>query len=149
MDYIKEKALNKIVHSHEDQKTKLLQICQLLQDKVSHYDWVGFYLAEETQRLLRLGPYVGAVTEHTKIPYGKGVCGAAAQSRSPQIVQDVSALTNYLACSLDVKAEIVFPVFKGARLVALLDIDSHQSAPFSQRDETFLKKVCNTVAELF
>jgi len=96
-----------------------------------------------------LGPYVGAATEHTQIPYGKGVCGAAAQSRAPQIVQDVSCLDNYLACSLAVKSEIVFPVFKGARLIALLDIDSHQRAPFSQKDETFLKKVCNKVAELF
>ena len=85
---------------------KLLAICQLLTDSVSYYNWVGFYFANHETQTLHLGPYVGAQTDHTVIPFGKGICGQVAVSNSNFVVPDVSAQDNYIACSFTVKSEI-------------------------------------------
>jgi len=127
----------------------LLTVCQLLKDDVPHYDWVGFYLVDpEVERELVLGPYVGDPTEHVRIPFGKGVCGQAAESEETFIIQDVSRETNYLSCSTNVKSEIVVPIFQGRKIVGELDIDSHSISPFSDEDRTFLETVCEVVAEI-
>ncbi len=82
--------------SRED---KLLQICALLESNVAHYNWVGFYFANHESQTLHLGPYVGAPTDHTVIPFGKGICGQVAVSNNNFIVPDVAAQDNYIACS--------------------------------------------------
>jgi len=126
----------------------LLQLCRLLQNGVSYYDWVGFYLVEG-EKLLVLGPFAGEPTEHVRIAFGTGICGQAAESKETFLIQDVSAETNYLSCSPKVNAEIVVPIFKDGNFVGELDIDSHQLAPFSDRDRDFLEEVCRRVAGLF
>ena len=82
---------------------KLLIICELLNAEVSHYNWVGFYFANHENRTLHLGPYVGAATDHTVIPFGKGICGQVAESNENFVVPDVAAQNNYIACSFTVK----------------------------------------------
>jgi GAF domain-containing protein len=125
-------------------------ICALLHDKVAHYDWVGFYLVDpDADRELVLGPYVGAPTEHTRIPFGKGICGQAADTEQPFIIQDVTQETNYLSCSPDVRSEIVIPMMKDGAVIGELDIDSHALAPFAGEDRAFLEQVCALTAELF
>ena len=119
----------------------LQETCQILTE-ISHYNWVGFYFMEDSTKELILGPYVGKKTNHTKIPYGKGVCGQVAISGETFVVQDVDQEENYLACSLDTKSEIVVPIYKGGKLIGQIDIDSHIHHPFKVEDEILLKKVC-------
>jgi GAF domain-containing protein len=124
-------------------------VCHLLNQEVGHYDWVGIYLADERRKALRLGPFAGAETEHTLIPYGKGICGRVAESHATFLVPDVSAEENYLACSLKVKAEIVIPILKKGIFVAQLDIDSHTLGAFTADDREFLEALALEMAALF
>lgn len=128
---------------------KLKAICILLRGGVDHYDWVGFYIVDESKQNLLLGPYVGEPTRHTEIPFGQGVCGRAAKKKRTLAVQDVSKVLNYLSYSPEVQAEIVVPIFKNGELVGELDIDSHTLAAFTKEDKTFLEDVCKVVSELF
>ncbi|ESU23333.1 GAF domain-containing protein [Flavobacterium enshiense DK69] len=128
---------------------KLKNLCGLLSDTISHYDWVGFYFADHETRTLHLGPYVGAETDHTVIPFGKGICGQVAESNANFVVPDVKAQDNYIACSLTVKSEIVVPLFVHGKNIGQIDIDSHVLDPFTKEDETFLEFVNQEVAKLF
>ncbi len=128
---------------------KLQRVCDLLKAEVPYFDWVGFYITDpEKPDDLVLGPYNGAPTEHVRISVGTGICGRAAQTRRMFVVQDVSKETNYLACSPDVKAEIVLPILVGGGVWGELDIDSHTPSPFSSDDGEFLGKVCPLVGEM-
>lgn len=125
---------------------RLLEICQLLEKEVEHYNWVGFYFKNGDKNELKLGPYVGAPTDHTIIPFGKGICGQVAVSNQNFVVPDVSAQDNYIACSITVKAEIVVPIFVYGENVGQIDIDSNVINPFSEEDERFLEFICEKVA---
>lgn len=128
---------------------KLKNLCQFLSDSVSYYNWVGFYFANYETRTLHLGPYFGAETEHTVIPFGKGICGQVAESNENFVVPDVAAQDNYIACSFTVKSEIVVPLFVNGINIGQIDIDSHIINPFSAADERFLEYVNQEVAKLF
>lgn len=128
---------------------KLSKICQLLFDEIEVFDWVGFYLVDpDADRELVLGPYVGEPTEHTRIPFGEGICGQAAETNETFVVQDVSKADNYLACSVHVEAEIVVPVRKKGEFVAELDIDSHTRNSITADHRKFLEEVCIIVSEI-
>lgn len=128
---------------------KLQSICNLLKTEVAHYDWVGFYRVDPAApQELVLGPFAGAPTDHVRIPFGKGICGQAAEREETFVIQDVSQETNYLSCSLHVKSEIVVPVFKNGKIAGELDIDSHQLAPFTAEDQRFLKQVAEAVGTI-
>jgi len=143
------KEIDTFIVSEESQTDILFNTCKLLRNNVYHYDWVGFYLLDENQSKLILGPFTGKPTEHTEIPVGKGVCGQVAESKKLKIVQDVSQEGNYIACSLDVQSEIVVPILKGDKFVAEIDIDSHSPSPFTINDENFLTSVCQKLSILF
>jgi GAF domain-containing protein len=145
--HLSEKVL-KIIKTEKSHDDKLRQICELLESEIPHYNWVGFYLVDpENPHELILGPYVGAPTEHTRIPFGKGICGQAAATKKTFLIQDVSKETNYLSCSLHVKSEIVIPILKNQKIIGELDIDSHQTAPFTVADQKFLEYVCELLAK--
>ena len=128
----------------------LKDICRLLSDNVPAYNWVGFYLADpEAERELVLGPYVGAPTDHVRIPFGRGICGQAAETLETFVVDDVTAEDNYLACSVDVKSEVVVPIMKGDTFIGELDIDSHIKAGISNYDRKILEEICNIIVQLF
>ena len=128
---------------------KLQAICQFLNENVAHYNWVGFYFANHENKTLHLGPSVGAPTDHTEIPFGKGICGQVAESNANFVVPDVAAQDNYIACSFTVKSEIVVPLFVNGINIGQIDIDSHVLDPFTEEDERFLEFVNSKVAELF
>ena len=128
---------------------KLLKICRLLQESIDYYNWVGFYFANPEAKTLHLGPYVGAPTDHTVIPFGKGICGQVAVSNENFLVPDVTAQDNYIACSFTVKSEIVVPLFVNGKNIGQIDIDSHVLDPFTEADELFLEFVNQQVATLF
>ncbi len=128
---------------------KLKNLCQFLSDSVDYYNWVGFYFANHDTKTLHLGPYVGAETDHTVIPFGKGICGQVAVSNQNFVVPDVAAQDNYIACSFTVKSEIVVPLFVNNINIGQIDIDSHVLDPFTEKDEKFLEFVNLEVAKLF
>ncbi|HEX9151997.1 MAG TPA: GAF domain-containing protein [Flavobacterium sp.] len=128
---------------------KLLAVCHLLSDAVDYYNWVGFYFANQETKTLHLGPYVGAATDHTVIPFGKGICGQVALSNENFVVPDVAAQDNYIACSFTVKSEIVVPLFVNGENIGQIDIDSHVLDPFTAADELFLEFVNQEIAKLY
>ena len=135
--------------SGSDSKDHILQsICELLKAEIPHYDWVGFYFRNGHKEELKLGPYAGAPTDHTIIPFGKGICGQVAISNQNFVVPDVKAQDNYIACSISVKSEIVVPLFVNGKNIGQIDIDSNTSDPFTDVDERFLEFVCQLVATL-
>lgn len=114
----------------------------MLSDSISYYNWVGFYFKNGDKQELKLGPYVGAPTDHTIIPFGKGICGQVAVSNQNFVVPDVTVQDNYIACSINVKAEIVVPIFVNSENIGQIDIDSNTPDPFTEKDERFLEYVC-------
>lgn len=128
--------------------TRLGEICELLRSNVNHYDWVGFYFKNGDKEELKLGPYAGAPTDHTIIPFGKGICGQVAVSNENFVVPDVAVQDNYIACSITVKSEIVVPLFINGENVGQIDIDSNTPDPFTEEDERFLEFINQKVAEI-
>lgn len=127
---------------------RLQKVCNLLRENVSYYDWVGFYFRNGDKEELKLGPFAGEPTDHTIIPFGKGICGQVAVSNKNFVVPDVEAQDNYIACSLTVKSEIVIPLFKDGVNIGQIDIDSNTINPFSKNDEEFLEFVNAEVAKI-
>lgn len=127
---------------------RLQTICELLRSSVSYYDWVGFYFKNGDKEELKLGPYAGEPTDHTIIPFGKGICGQVAVSNQNFVVPDVKAQDNYIACSITVKSEIVVPLFVKGENIGQIDIDSNTPDPFTMEDERFLEFVNAKVAEI-
>ena len=142
------KRLSVILESPQDTNVKLLKVCQVLDKEISYYNWTGFYFKNGDKDELVLGPYVGAVTDHIIIPFGKGICGQVAVSGETFVVPDDHAQDNYLSCSIDTKAEIVVPIFKNGENIGQIDIDSHSIDPFTKEDEEMLKWLCEEVAKV-
>ena len=120
-------------------------IVALLHEKLTKYNWVGFYMLERIGGdVLVLGPFKGTMTPHTRIPLNQGICGAAASSGKTIVVDNVNSDPRYLACSLETKSEIVVPVFVNGKVAGELDIDSHFLAAFGPDD----RKLCEHAAVL-
>jgi len=118
-------------------------VCELYHS-FDYFDWTGFYRVV-SPGLLKVGPYQGA---HgcLQITFDRGVCGAAARTRTTQLVPDVRRFPGYIACSGSTCSEIVVPVIApGGALVAVLDVDSDRLNAFDEVDKTNLEKVCALV----
>lgn len=137
-----------VLEGTPDEGVALYRVCRLLRERIPHYDWVGYYFAVPDEKLLVLGPFAGAPTEHIRIPFGRGVCGSAAERREAVEVPDVRSEGNYLACSIRTRAELVVPVFLDGVLVGEIDIDSHRHDPFGPRDRALLDEVAARTAAL-
>lgn len=137
----------------------------LLWDALDDINWAGFYLVdpatvsgaelgaapdaepdvapsahEPRTPELRLGPFQGKVA-CVRIPFGRGVCGTAAATKTSQLVEDVYQFPGHIACDSASNSEVVVPIFKGEQVVGVLDIDSPSVARFTQEDLTGLKQV--------
>ena len=123
----------------------------LLHERMLKYNWVGFYLIEDSiaRAELVLGPFRGAMTPHTRIPMHQGICGAAASTGKTVVVDDVSKDPRYLACSLETKSEIVAPVFVRGNVVGELDIDSHFPAAFGGADRDLVEYCASLAGQCF
>lgn len=147
IDFLKTETTN-IISSSKTPNEKLQAICDLLENAISYYDWVGFYFKNGDKKELKLGPYTGEETEHTIIPFGKGICGQVAVSNKNFVVQDVTEQDNYISCGWKVKSEIVIPIFKNNENIGQIDIDSHTESPFTKDDEHLLEFVCKQVSTI-
>ncbi len=112
------------------------------------FNWVGIYLLKG--KILELGPFIGAATTHTRIAVGVGVCGTAVAENADQNVADVKARSNYLACSLDTRSELVVLVRdKSGKILAQIDIDSHTPQAFGPDEENAVRKVAEELGRLW
>lgn len=143
------KRLSSIIESpNMDTEIKLQKICHLLDQEISYFNWTGFYFKNGDKEELILGPYVGAETDHTVIPFGVGICGQVAVSNETFVVPDVHAQENYLSCSIATKAEIVVPIIKNGENIGQIDIDSHELDPFTAEDREMLEWLCEEIAKM-
>jgi L-methionine (R)-S-oxide reductase len=125
--------------------TTLQQIVDLLYEGFEKYSWIGIYLVKGD--VLVLGPWRGTqATEHTRIPLGRGVCGAAATSGKTEMVDDVLKDRRYLSCFLSTRSEIVVPIKKSQIVLGEIDIDSDKPAAFDANDAVFLEKVADMLS---
>jgi GAF domain-containing protein len=130
----------------ERDPTRAMQaVVQTLHDAMPAYAWVGVYLLDSNE--LVLGPYVGAPSPHTRIPLGRGICGAAAAEKTTIIVDDVNADDRYLACSADTRSEIVVPILRGTEVLGEIDVDSRRHAAFGDADRRMLETIAGLLAE--
>jgi L-methionine (R)-S-oxide reductase len=118
-------------------RTALERVVAVLAAAHPHWGWVGIYLL--VGDTLVLGPYVGPPTEHTRIAVGVGVCGTAVARDRNVVVDDVTTLDNYLACSTGTRSEIVVLIRDGGDVVGQFDVDSDDLAAFGPADEALLR----------
>jgi len=121
------------------------RLVSYLKDAIPHYTWVGIYWLEGNE--LVLGPYVGKPSPHTRIPLGRGICGAAAADGITSVVDDVNADPRYLACSIETQSEIVVPIIRHGIVLGEIDIDSDAKAAFDELDRELLESVAANLAE--
>jgi L-methionine (R)-S-oxide reductase len=130
-------------------KAVMERICQRLHEKMTRYNWVGFYLVDPGDAdILVIGPYVGSFTPNARIPLHSGLCGAAASSGQTVVVEDVAKDPRYLAGSPMVHSEIVVPIFVNDKLAAELDIESYFTSTFSKSEQAFVEG-CAAVVEKY
>ena len=147
LNRLKNKA-DSILTNTNTTNEKLKAICDVLESEISYYDWVGFYFKNGDKDELKLGQYTGEETEHTIIPFGKGICGQVALSNQNFVVQDVSNQENYISCGWKVKSEIVIPIFVNKENIGQIDIDSHTANVFTDKDEQLLEYVCEKLGTI-
>ncbi len=140
--------LDSVLEAGLDWQDAVLAALRVLREARRAYHWVGLYLLRGDE--LRLGPFIGAPTEHDRIPVGRGVCGAAVAQGQNINVPDVTALDNYLSCSPKVQSELVVLIrdSRDKRVLGQLDVDSHKPAAFSAEDERLLDRVAERLARV-
>ena len=127
----------------------LKNCCDFLKGNISYFDWVGFYFADFQKKNLYLKAFSGKPTDHTIIPFGIGICGQVALSNKNLMAPDVKVQDNYIACSLDVKSELVVPLFLEGKNIGQIDIDSNKLNPFSKEDELLLEACCDLISKTY
>jgi L-methionine (R)-S-oxide reductase len=137
--------LRRLLDKQPDATSAMEAAVQTLKDRIPDYNWVGIYLLEGDE--LVLGPFRGKPSPHTRIPLGRGICGAAAAEKTTIIVDDVNADVRYLACSIETKSEIVVPIMDGETVLGEIDIDSDRLAAFTGDDREFLEHVAAVIAQ--
>jgi L-methionine (R)-S-oxide reductase len=132
------------IDSAPDATRAMQETARRLKQAMTDYQWVGFYVLDGNE--LVLGPFAGKPSPHTRIPLGRGICGAAAAEEQTIIVDDVRQDPRYLSCSLDTRSEIVVPIMLDGRVLGEIDIDSDKLAAFGQADRELLELVAKHIA---
>ncbi|BDX06399.1 GAF domain-containing protein [Planctobacterium marinum] len=131
-----------ILAGETDMIANLANVASLVWNKLPAVNWAGFYLLKEDE--LVLGPFMGKPA-CVRIPVGRGVCGAAAKTRFPQLVEDVHQFEGHIACDAASNSEIVIPVLVNDELIGVLDLDSPEIARFDKTDLEGLQRVVKSV----
>ena len=125
---------------------EILEVSAKLIDGFSDgFNWTGFYMMRDGA--LEVGPYVGPVTEHTRIELNSGICGAAASQKATVLVDDVRSDPRFLACSISTRSEIVVPLLDDDTCLGEIDIDSDQPSFFTSDDREMLEAVAAVIVE--
>jgi GAF domain-containing protein len=133
------------LYSVSDPIQAMTRVVRLLKERVPDYTWVGIYKCAGDELLL--GPFVGKPSPHTRIPLGRGICGAAATQKMTILVDDVHSDPRYLACSIETQSEIVVPIMRNGEVLGEIDIDSDKRAAFGEGDKRMLESVAALLSE--
>ena len=138
--------LQKIIHSGSQRKAITYFVCRELR-KIPHYTWVGIYYVDGPELVLASwsGP---SATQHSRIPIGEGICGAAVKEKATVVVPDVEKDPRYLQCFINTRAEIVVPILRGGAPIAEIDIDSDQVNAFGPTDKEFVEWVAEDLGPI-
>ena len=139
------KSISSLIEGEEDVVSIMATVVCELHHSDDRFDWTGFYRVT-SPGMLKIGPYQGS---HgcLKIPFERGVCGAAARLGKTQLVVDVEAFEGHIACASSTMSELVLPVWdKAGALIAVLDLDSDQPTAFTEQDAAELEII---LAEVF
>ncbi|TCT24949.1 GAF domain-containing protein [Melghiribacillus thermohalophilus] len=131
------KQLKALIEDEKDTIANLSNASALLNQFLDDVNWVGFYLWKEGE--LVLGPFQG-LPACVRIPYGKGVCGAAIKEEKTMRVADVHQFPGHIACDAATQSEIVIPIYRENQLYGVLDIDSPVKSRFDELDQTYLEQ---------
>ena len=140
------KEIDAVVEGEDDRIARMASVAAILSAGCATFSWTGFYCVDPgRERELVVGPYQGALG-CLRIPFGRGVCGAAAERRETLIVPDVDAFPGHIACDSRSRSEIVVPVMDASgNLIAVLDVDSTELAAFDRDDATGLETIVRRV----
>ncbi len=148
MDKKRQQLINRVKEAIAHKKTEqdiLRTAVEIIDSYSEDFNWTGFYMMKGNR--LEVGPYIGPVTEHVKIPLNSGICGAAATRKKTIIVDDVNADPRFLACSLTTRSEIVVPLMDGDTCLGEIDIDSDKPSNFTKEDKQMLEAIAALVVE--
>lgn len=136
------KEIAAVLDGETNLTARMATVSNILHHAFDHYFWTGFYVVDpDKPEELVVGPYQGTMG-CLRIPFGKGVCGAAAATRETQIVEDVHAFPGHIACDARSQSEIVVPVLDAdGGLIAVFDVDSDQKAMFDETDAEGLEAI--------
>ncbi|MDR9753957.1 GAF domain-containing protein [Pseudomonas sp. SZMC_28357] len=130
--------LESLLAGEQDFIANAAQFSAFLYNQIDDLNWAGFYLNRNEE--LVLGPFQGQIA-CVRIPFGRGVCGAAAASRQTQLVEDVHAFPGHIACDSASNSELVVPLIKDGRLIGVLDLDSPKLARFTEADQAGIEQL--------
>ena len=134
-----------LIEGESDTIANLANISAVLKEAFS-FLWVGFYIVKGEQ--LVLGPFQGRIA-CTRINYGKGVCGTAWKENRTITVADVNTFAGHIACDSESRSEIVIPIRKHSKVVAVLDVDSEIEANFSEVDAKYLQEIVCVLENIY
>ena len=142
------KKLDSMLAEGQDFENILKVAVEDLHEMFPRFDWTGIYELFPDD-VLRLGPFVGAATDHVFIGVGTGVCGTAVAERRNMNIPDVRALDNYLACSAETRSELVVLIRTGEKIHGQIDVDSHEVGSFSDDTVATVQAVADALARVY
>lgn len=128
-----------------DPIANMANVAALIWETLPDLNWAGFY--RNVGGELVLGPFQGRPA-CIRIPFGKGVCGAAAESLQVQLIEDVHAFPGHIACDAASASELVVPIVREGKLIAVLDLDSPAASRFTEQDEAGCVALCEMLARV-
>lgn len=138
-------AVEGLTADEPDAIANMANVASLIWETLPELNWAGFYRNLEGE--LVLGPFQGRPA-CIRIPFGKGVCGAAAETLQVQRVEDVNAFPGHIACDAASVSELVVPIVRDGKLIAVLDLDSPRASRFTEEDEAGCVAVCEQLAKV-
>ena len=133
-----------LVHGERDRIANAANLSALVYHSLPELNWAGFYFFDGTE--LVVGPFQG-LPACVRIPLSKGVCGAAASTRTTQRIEDVDAFPGHIACDSASRSELVVPLFQGDTLIGVFDLDSPSLARFDAEDQAGLEAIAAVFVE--
>jgi L-methionine (R)-S-oxide reductase len=138
-------AVDGLTTGEPDVVANMANVAALIWETLPDLNWAGFYRNVDGE--LVLGPFQGRPA-CIRIPFGTGVCGAAAATQQVQRVEDVHAFPGHIACDAASVSELVVPIVRDGKLIAVLDLDSPNPARFTEEDEAGCVAVCDLLAKI-
>ena len=137
-------AAEALTSGEPDGVANMANIAALLWDFLPDVNWTGFYRMVDAE--LVLGPFMGRPA-CIRIPLGKGVCGVAAGDAATQLVEDVHAFPGHIACDSDTNSELVVPVMRDGKVIAVIDLDSPSKARFDEEDRVGIERLAEIISQ--